>query len=136
MRKQYLSMPRIFVYFQVFNVLKTHNDKARLELPSKGKSTKLNDVLKLYSTINYTEDDNKKKIEEDIVFNFKNFIESLYYSEKIVEPDVIENFDNDKEKPVVTKKKLSIEDFVSFCTGSKYITHNLMRAGTINFRRF
>ena len=83
-------------------MLKTHNDKARLELSAKGKSAKLNDVLKLYSTINYTEDDYKKKIEEDVVFNFKNFIESLYYSEDIVELDVTENFDNEKEKPVVT----------------------------------
>ena len=60
------------------------------------------------------EDDDKKKIEEDIVFDFKNSMESLYYSEDIVEQDVTENFDNEKEKPVVTKKKLSIEDFVSF----------------------
>ena len=83
-------------------MLKTHNDKARLELSAKGKSAKLNDVLKLHSTINYTEDDYKKKIEEDVVFNFKNFIESLYYSEDIIELDVTENFDNEKEKPVVT----------------------------------
>ena len=60
----------------------------------------------------------------------------LYPSEDIVELDVIENFDNEKKKPVVTKKKLSIEDFVSFCTGSRYITHNLMRVGTIDFRHF
>ena len=117
-------------------MLKAHSDKARLELSAKGKSTKLNDVLKLYSTINYTEDNDEEKIEEDIVFNFKNFIESLYYSEDIVELDVIENFDNEKEKPVVSKKKLTIEDFVSFCTGSRYITYNLMRAGTIDFRHF
>ena len=58
-------------------MLKTHNDKARLELSAKGKSTKLNDVLKLYRTINCTEDDGKQKIEEDIVFNVKGFIESL-----------------------------------------------------------
>ena len=114
-------------------MLKVHSDKARLELSAKRKSTKLNGVLKLYSTINYTKDDDKKKIEEDIVFKFKNFIESLYYSEDIVELDVIENFDNEKEKSVVSKKKLEIEDFVSFCTGSRYIAHNLMRAGTIFF---
>ena len=76
-----------------------------MELSAKGKSTKLNDFLRLYSTINYTEDNDKEKIEEDIVFNFKNFIESLYYSEDIVELDVIENFDNEKEKSVVSKKK-------------------------------
>ena len=80
--------------------------------------------MKLYSTINYTDDNDKKKIEENIV------------SEDIAELDVIENFDNEKEKPVVSKKKLTIEDFVSFCTGSRYITHNLMRAGTIDFRHF
>ena len=84
-----------------------HSDKARLKLLAKGKSVKLNKVLKLYSTINYTEDDGKKKIKEDNVFNFKNFIESLYYSEGIVGLDVIENFDNKKEKPEVTDKKLS-----------------------------
>ena len=117
-------------------MLKARSDKATLELSAKWKSTKLNDVLKLYSTINYMEDNGKKKIEEDIVFNFKNFIESLYYSEDIVELDVIENFDNEKEKPVVSKKKLTIEDFVSFCTGSRYVTHKLMRAGTIEFRHF
>ena len=114
-------------------MLKTHNDQTRLKLSAKGESTKLNDVLKLYSTISYTEDDNKKKIEEDIVFDFKNFIESLYYSEDIGELDVIENVDNEKEKPVVTKKKLSIKDFVSFCRGSRYKTHNLMGARTIDF---
>ena len=70
--------------------------------------------------MNYTEDDDKKEIEEDIVLDLKNFIESLYYSEDIVELDVIENF----------------KDFVSFCTGSIYITHKLMRAGTIIFRHF
>ena len=32
----------------------------------------------------------KKKIEEDIFFNFKNFIESLYYFKDIVELDVVE----------------------------------------------
>ena len=42
---------------------------------------------------------------------------------------MIENFDNEKEKPVVTKKKLSIHDFVSSYTGYGYIAHNLMRAG-------
>ena len=68
--------------------------------------------------------------------NFKNFIESLHYSEDIAELDVIENFDNEKEKSVVTKKKLSIDDFVSFCTGSRHITHNLMWAGTIDFQHF
>ena len=107
-------------------MLKTHSDRSRLELSAKGKPTKLNDVWKLYSTINYMEDHDKKRIEEDIVINFKNFIESLYYSEDIIELDVIENFDKEKEKPVVSKKKLTIEDFVSFCTGSKFIAHNLM----------
>ena len=42
-------------------MLKTHNEKARLELSAKGKSTKLNDVLKLYSIINYKESDGEKK---------------------------------------------------------------------------
>ena len=60
---------------------------------------------------------------------------SLYtISEDIVELDVLD-FDNEK-KPVVAKKKLSVEDFVSFCTGSRYITHNLMQAVTINFQYF
>ena len=105
-------------------MLKTHRDKPRLELSAKGKSAKLNDVLKLYSTIKYTEYDDKKKIEGDVIFNFKNFIESLYYSEDIAELDVIENFDNEKEMPVVSKKKLTIEDFVLLCTGSRYTTRH------------
>ena len=67
-------------------------DKTGLALSTKEKSTKLYDLLKLYSTINYTEDDGKKKLEEDIVFNFKNFIESLYYSEDIVKLDVTEKY--------------------------------------------
>ena len=37
---------------------------------------------------------------------------------------------------MVSKKKLTIEDFVSFYTGSRYITHNLLRDGTIDFRHF
>ena len=47
-----------------------------------------------------------------------------------------ENFDNEKKKPVVAKKKLSIEDVVSFCTRFRYITHNLMPSKTIDFRHF
>ena len=92
--------------------------------------------MKLYWTIDYTKHDDKKKTEEDIIFTFENFIEFLYYFGDIVELDVTGNFDNEKEKPVVAKKKLSIEDFVSFCTGSRYITHNLMRTKTIDFRHF
>ena len=53
--------------------------RVRFKLSAKRKSTRLNDVLKLYSTIDYTEDNDKKKIEEDIFSNLKNFIESLYY---------------------------------------------------------
>ena len=49
---------------------------------------------------------------------------------------MIINFDNEKEKTVVTKKKLSIDDFVSFCRGFRYITHNLMKAGTIDLQHF
>ena len=49
---------------------------------------------------------------------------------------MIKNFDNEKEKPVVGKKKLTIEDFVSFCARSRYITHNLMGAGKIDHRHF
>ena len=60
--------------------------------------------MKLYSTINYTEDGNKKKIEEDIVFNSKNLILKTLL-------DVIENFAYGKEKPLVTKTKLSVENF-------------------------
>ena len=68
--------------------------------------------------------------------NFKSFIESLHCSEDTAELNVIENFDNEKEKSVVTKKKLSIDDFVLFCAGSRHVTHNLMRAGTIDFQHF
>ena len=93
-------------------------------------------LLACKTAISYTKDHDKKKIEEDFIFNFKYFIESLYYSEDIAELDVIENFDNEKEKPVVSKKDLTIEDFVSLCTGSRYITHNLIWAGTIGFRYF
>ena len=121
------------VSFQTLDLLKTHNDKTRREISAEGKSTKINDILNLYVTINYTEDDDKKKIDEDIVFNFQSFIESLSYTEVIVEFDVIENFDNKTEKTVFTKEKLSKENFVSFCTGSRYITHNSIRAGIIDF---
>ena len=121
------------VSFQTLDVLKTHNDKTRREISAEGKSTKINDILNLYVTINYTEDDDKKKIDEDIVFNFQSFIESLSYTEVIVEFDVIENFDNKTEKTVFTKEKLSKENFVSFCTGSRYITHHSIRAGIIDF---
>ena len=110
--------------------------QGRIDFHLKGNKKKLNEVLKLYWTTDYTKHDDKKKPEEDIVFTFENFIEFLYYSGDIVELDVTENFDNEKEKPVVAKKKLSIEDFVSFCTGSRHITHNLMRAKTIHFRHF
>ena len=60
-------------------MLKTHNEKARLEFSAKGKSTKLNDVLKLYSTINYKEGDGdgEKKM-NNILFSVLKISFSIY----------------------------------------------------------
>ena len=37
---------------------------------------------------------------------------------------------------MVSKKKVAIEDIFMFCTGSRYITHDLMWAGIIDFWHF
>ena len=103
--------------FQVFDVLKTHNDKTRLELSAKGKSTKLNDILKLYSTISYTEDNDKKKIEDDIVFNFKNLIDSLYYSEEIAKLDVIKILIMRKKSQWLLKRSYRLRILFRFIQG-------------------
>ena len=115
--------------------MKSHVADALLELSSNGRVTKLNDVLRLYSTIHYTADDNdKKQREEDIVFNFTNFIESLYQSEGIDPVQLYDAEDEIEKAPVA--KTLSIEDFICFCTGSRYITPSVVLTGTIEFLHF
>ena len=115
--------------------MKSHVADALLELSSNGRVTKLNDVLRLYSTIHYTADDNdKKQREEDIVFNFTNFIESLYQSEGIDPVQLYDAEDEIEKAPVA--KTLSIEDFICFCTDSRYITPSSVLTGTIEFLHF
>ena len=80
------------------DVLKNHKLEAVLELSNQGRCTELKDVLNLFTDINYSEDNKKKKTEEDIVFNFLNAIEAIFNNEnKAV--DVIENpLDREEEK--------------------------------------
>ena len=56
----------------------------------------------------------RKKIEENIVSNFEKFIEVLYYSEDIVELDVIENFDNRRKSQWLLKRSYRLRIFFRF----------------------
>ena len=105
-----------------------------MELSNQGRCTELQDVLNLFTDIRYSENEERKKKEEDIVFNFLNAMEAIFNNEnKPVE--VFENPLNheDNSEQISQKTTLSIEDIVMFFTGSKFITASMKNVGTINF---
>lgn len=121
-------------FFGVLDVLKEHSEDAIRELCRGSEKGAVNDVLKLFSP-SYTETSqgdivksDKKCKEEDIYFNFTNFVESLHEDDRNYSLNVI-----DVETGDTTTKHVTINDFLMFCTGSRYISQSMKGTGKIKF---
>ena len=118
--------------------MKRHSDEAIIELKL-CESQKSCDVLKLFGKISYTEikegdreSNLQKEQEEDIYYNFTSFIEAVGASElnkiHVIESD-FENSGSEKQE----EKMLTLEDIVTFTSGSKFVTHSMLETGTTEF---
>ena len=118
--------------------MKRHSDEAIIELKL-CESQKSCDVLKFFGKISYTEikegdreSNLQKEQEEDIYYNFTSFIEEVGASElnkiHIIESD-FENSGSEKQE----EKMLTLEDIVTFTSGSKFVTHSMLETGTTEF---
>eukprot|EP00794_Sanderia_malayensis_P001628 gene1628-1807_t len=101
------------------------------------KSQTASEVLLLFKVLNFTKTDGgdgksigRRELEEDIYFNFTNLVETLEHRGHI-EVNTIEI--DDKGGGKESTRKISVEDVIQFCTGSKYVTPALKGTGTLNF---
>ena len=118
--------------------MKRHSDEAIIELKL-WESQKSCDFLKLFGKSSYTEikegdkeSNLQKEQEEDIYYNFTCFVEAVEASElnkiQVIELDS-ENSGSEKQE----EKMVTLEDFVRFTTGSKFVTHSMLETGIIEF---
>lgn len=111
-----------------------------------GKQTS-QELLKVFKNVSYTLSNGgdeieteKRSREEDIVYNFTNFVESLDVEDLCVETIAIDSDSDEDEgaanKKVVEKnltKRISLIDCIQFCSGSKYILESMKEKGTVTF---
>ena len=119
----------------LYSILAEHYDEAKTEFIICGK-TKSKDVIAIFGEINYTEVVENDPLthelrdkEEDIYYNFSNFIETLEF-EDLKLPTVIQ-IDEDVEMNAETT--ISLNDVVRFCTGSKFVMPAMKKQGIIAF---
>ena len=125
------------------NILTTHYNESVKEFVNQTKQA-AEDLLEVFKTVNYTINSTEKKDkEEDIVYNFSNFLESLdvkAYNRLTISID----YDDDEEeegnkqenKDAVEstyQRNITLIDVIRFCTGSKYILDSMKGNGTIKF---
>lgn len=96
---------------------------------------KAQDLLAVFKNVIYTvNNDNNVTIdqskEEDIYYNFTNFIEALE-NDNYKLPGTISLDDDGKEEHSDTN--ISLRDVIRFCTGSKYVLPCMKENGTIEF---
>lgn len=87
------------------------------------------EFLSVYSTIKYNNNKEMKEQEEDIIYNFTNFVESLDF--KNYEITIESLIPNEKQKQI----QISLKDVARFCTGSYYVMESMKSKGTIKFDR-
>ena len=69
-------------------------------------------------------------MEEDIFYNFSNFVESLNSFPFVME-DVMSM--DDEDAYVITDVEITFKDVVRFCTGSAFVTKDMKKNGVICF---
>eukprot|EP00794_Sanderia_malayensis_P020964 gene20964-23019_t len=117
----------------VLQVLQQHFDESKEEfcVPSEGKAS---NIISLFKTIEYSEPNDQssgqRDQEEDIIYNFTNFLERLEHDGSLTLP-VLEI--EDDGSVLETTREIMLQEVTRFCTGSRFITPAMEGKGTIRF---
>eukprot|EP00112_Aurelia_sp_Birch-Aquarium-sp1_P011988 Seg2516.4 transcript_id=Seg2516.4/GoldUCD/mRNA.D3Y31 product="hypothetical protein" protein_id=Seg2516.4/GoldUCD/D3Y31 len=112
----------------LLRVLEEHYEESKLEFLLSSKDTASN-ITSLYTNIEYSEG-TEKEAEEDIYYNFTNFLEKLEHEGSMHLMKIELNEDGSETE---TTKEISLQEVAQFCTGSRFITHEMKGKGTISF---
>ena len=112
----------------LLHVLEEHYEESKLELLLSSKDTASN-ITSLYTTIEYSEG-KEKEAEEDIYYNFTNFLEKLEHEGSLHLMKIELNEDGSETE---TTKEINLQEVAQFCTGSRFITSEMKGKGTISF---
>ncbi|XP_066932604.1 uncharacterized protein [Clytia hemisphaerica] len=85
------------------------------------------DLLEVYKEKKYSEDIERKTVEEDIVYNFTNFVESFHHVKQYKRK--VYSIEDAKE----VDKIITFPDVFRFCSGSKFVLDSMKGKGTIKF---
>ena len=104
--------------FGLLDVLKKYSLEA-MELFTYNETLMNSEAMKSCFTVVYSEDSNKVTLEEDIVYNWKNFIDEIGNGKStVVKTFSMEDIEDGKTQKA-KEKKISLGDFMMFLTGSK-----------------
>eukprot|EP00794_Sanderia_malayensis_P017949 gene17949-19744_t len=115
----------------LLSILQNHYEESRLEF-STPDSLKASDFLSVFATINYTCDADKNEMrekEEDVYFNLTGFLEGLQYDSQ----EKRQTIELEDEAEIHVERCVSLADVLKFCSGSKYITKDMVGKGSISF---
>ena len=112
----------------LLRVLEEHYEESKLEFLLSSKDSASN-ITSLYTNIEYSKG-MEKEAEEDIYYNFTNFLEKLEHEGSMHLMKIELNEDGSETE---TTKEISLQEVAQFCTGSRFITHEMKGKGTISF---
>eukprot|EP00794_Sanderia_malayensis_P013137 gene13137-14490_t len=112
----------------LLRVLEEHYEESKLEFLMSSKDAASN-ITSLYTNICYSEGD-EKEAEEDIYYNFTNFLEQLEHEGPTHLLKIELNEDGSETE---TEKEINLQEVAQFCTGSRFITPEMKGTGTISF---
>eukprot|EP00794_Sanderia_malayensis_P016586 gene16586-18273_t len=88
--------------------------------------------FQFFATINYTCDADKNEMrekEEDVYFKPHSFLEGLQYDSQ----EKRQTIELEDEAEIHVERCVSLADVLKFCSGSKYITKDMVGKGSISF---
>ena len=118
--------------FGVLDVLRRHKDDAFKELTYNAKSLTAGKIRDLYSVL-HSENQALKEQEEDIVFNFFNFLDELENGAENSKFTFAVTVLGDEGVQGTKQVAISLEDVLQFLTGSRHISCHGLKKGEIAF---
>lgn len=110
-----------------FDVFIQHYDELKQELLACNES-KAEEFLKIFNP-DYSGDSSLREKQEDIYYNFTNFVETIE-QEPFKFTDAVQL---DDEIEIKSEKLIKMSDVIQFCTGSKYVMPAMIGNGKISF---
>ena len=115
------------------DILSTHYEQSKIEFIVASK-LKAEEFLKIFQNINYTSPNENimgsqrtRDKEEDVMYNFTNFLESLQEEDYVIKTIAIDEY-----VEIDAEKKISLNDLVRFCIHSAI----MIAKGTISYCQY